>query len=509
MIDTLWVLLCSGLVFLMQAGFMCLESGMTRSKNSINVAVKNLADFGLSVTLFWAIGYAIMFGTSQSGWIGSDRFFVPTGSPSQATFFLFQAMFCGTSTTIISGAVAERMQFYAYLIVAAIVSALIYPIFGHWAWNGLVPGQAGGWLENLGFVDFAGSTVVHSVGAWVALATLLIVGARQGRFPSDRAPRKIQGSNMPFSVLGAFLLWFGWIGFNGGSALAFNDQVPSIVVNTMLAGVAGLVAAAVYSQVRLQRIEVEVLTNGAIAGLVAITAGCHVVNGGLAFLIGATGAIAAMSISHWLQYHRIDDAVDAVAIHGGAGAWGTLSVALFGNLGQLETGLNRSEQILIQLLGIVLCWLWSFGLAWLVLSAVNRVIPLRVSAADEEAGLNLSEHHAKTETYDLFEVMDRQVQTQDLSLRVPVEPFTEAGHIATRYNSVMDSLERQHHLSLDALEQLYELTAIATRIVETQTYAQDHADLQAIAQRSDEIGQLAQAIISMMDQLRPSIPPPS
>ncbi len=502
MLDNSWLLLCSGLVFLMQAGFMCLESGLTRAKNNINVAVKNLADFGISVLLFWMFGYALMFGASQQGWLGLNNFFPALDAhPDRAVFFLFQAMFCGTATTIISGAVAERMTFRSYLAIAALVSGLIYPLFGHWVWNGLVNDNLGGWLSNLGFVDFAGSTVVHSTGAWVSLAALRIVGARQGRFSEDGKAHKIQGSNMLFSVLGAFLLWFGWIGFNGGSTLALNAQVPGIVVNTILAGVAGLVMAAVLSELQYGLVEVETLVNGSLAGLVAITACCNVVPTGLALVVGATAAVVALTVDRWLMRWRIDDAVSAVAVHGGGGVWGTLCVALFGQLSLIDTGLNRLEQLLVQLLGIGACSLWSFGLSWCLLLALNRVLPLRVSAREESVGLNISEHRAKTDTYDLFQVMDQQARTQDLSLRVPIEPFTEVGHIATRYNQVMANLENQHQQQVEDLEQIYYLAAIAAAAVETNTFQADSLDLADLLDRDDELGTLARVLQQLIQTI--------
>ena len=442
MIDILWLLVSSGLVFLMQPGFMCLESGLTRSKNSINVAVKNLADFGISVAGFWMFGYAIMFGASLGGFLGGTSFFLDASTvPEQAAFFLFQVMFCSTATTIVSGAVAERMKFGAYLIVAGFVSCLIYPVFGHWVWNGVETGTLGGWLGQLGFVDFAGSTVVHSVGGWVSLATLLVVGPRAGRFPYSGRSRKIHGSNMQLAVLGAMLLWFGWLGFNGGSTLSLNERVGSIMVNTVLAGVAGMVAAGAIGWQQRKIPEVEVLINGSIAGLVAITASCHAVTTPQAVIIGFIGGAVMMLVVYWIQRAKIDDAVDAVAVHAGAGAWGTLAVGLFGQPELLETGLSRSSQLGVQLLGILVGCLWAFGISYFVLESTNRLFPLRVSIYEEKVGLNISEHQAKTEIHDLFEVMDAQAKTQDLSLRVPVEPFTEVGQIATRYNQVMDALE--------------------------------------------------------------------
>lgn len=499
MLDILWLVICSGLVFLMQAGFMCLESGLTRTKNNINVAVKNLLDFAVSVALFWTFGYGIMFGVSVGGWFGLGPVLPHVNaSPDMAVFLLFQAMFCGTATTIISGALAERLNFNSYLIISALVSGLVYPVFGHWAWNGLGNGNGQGWLEALGFVDFAGSTVVHSTGAWVSLAALLLVGARQGRFTKAGDANKIQGSNMPFSVLGALLLWFGWIGFNGGSTLALDEQVPGIVLNTMLAGVTGLLTAAALSGLQHKRVEVELIINGSIAGLVAITACCHVVTTPMAAVVGMTGAGAATLIDYWMVRSRLDDAVGAVAVHGGAGIWGTLCVALFGQLSLIDTGLNRFTQLSVQLLGTGVSFVWAFGISWVGLWVLNRVIPLRVSDQAEMVGLNISEHHAKTDTYDLFQVMDHQAQTQDLSLRVPVEPFTEVGHIATRYNQVMANLERQHQQQVDDLEQIYHLVAIASSALDTQTFAVNDPELEELSERQDDLGYLAQVLQQLL-----------
>jgi ammonium transporter len=424
----------------MQAGFMCLESGFTRSKNSINVAAKNLADFGVSVLLFWAIGYGLMFGISQGGWLGSNHFFVNLDTSNLAAFFLFKAMFCSTAITIVSGAVAERMKFGAYLLIVCLVSSFIYPVFGHWVWNKAETGLIVGQLGRLGFVDFAGSTVVHSVGAWVSFAALLIIGPRFGRFSSAQSST-IHSSNLQLSVLGMFLLWFGWLGFNGGSTLTLNDQVPLIMVNTILAGGAGMLIGGVLSWTQNKVLQVEILINGSLAGLVAICAGCHAVNAPLAVVIGATGAAVMVLIEKILQRWHIDDAVGAVAVHGGAGAWGTLAVGLFGQLELLGTGLDRYSQIGVQLLGVLVGFEWAFGLTYIFLFLINKKFPLRVSLADEQMGLNVSEHQAKTELFDLFQVMEQQAKTKDLSLRVPVESFTEAGAIAERYNQVMEALE--------------------------------------------------------------------
>lgn len=441
-VDILWILVSSGLVFMMQAGFLCLEAGLTRSKNSINVALKNIADFGLSMVLFWAFGFAFMFGTTQSGWLGTDHFFVSIDleKPWLATFFLFQVMFCGTAVTIISGAVAERLRFNAYFMISVAVSALIYPVFGHWAWGGAYVGNAG-WLSAMGFIDFAGSSVVHSVGGGAALAILLIIGPRAGRFIKGEAPRYIPGSHVPLALLGMLLIWLGWIGFNGGSTLAMNDQVAGIIVNTMLAGGAGLCMGLLLSQLFYDHSVVDLAMNGSLAGLVAITANCHVVDAPTAVLIGSVGAVVMTLCAKGLEHFGIDDAVGAVPVHLGAGIWGTLAVALFGHLDGLGTGLDRWAQLGVQGLGGLVCFGWSFGITYGLFFVINKIRPLRVSLEDEKLGLNVVEHHATTEILDLLNTMDLQAQSKDLSLRVPVEPFTEIGQIAKHYNLVMDSLE--------------------------------------------------------------------
>ena len=466
-LNVIWVVGCAGLVLLMQPGFMCLESGLTRSKNSINVAVKNLVDLGISICFFWCFSYAIMFGASQLGLIGSSGFFPSLEQdPKLAAFFLFQMMFCGTSTTIVSGALAERLKFKGYLAIAMLISGLIYPIYGHWVWNGTTTGQLNGWLGKLGFVDYAGSSVVHSVGGWVSLAALLVVGSRTGRFLARNKKgweaQKIHGSNLPFSVLGVMLLWVGWFGFNGGSTFALTNKIPIIIVHTVLAGAGGMLSAGIVGWQRRGIVEAETLINGSIAGLVSITAGCNSVTTFLAMLIGAVGGIIMLLLTDLIEHREIDDGVDAVAIHGFAGAWGTLAVGLFGDLEILSTGLSRHNQVLVQLLGIGVGFIWSFGITYLVLKSLDRIFPLRVSVAEEEIGLNVSEHNAKTEVYELFRVMDFQAQTNDYSLRVPESPFTEAGKIAHRYNQVMTSVENY-------ARQLRQLNASLEQIVANRT----------------------------------------
>jgi Amt family ammonium transporter len=442
--DVFWVLICAGLVFLMQAGFTCLESGLTRSKNSINVAIKNITDFGISTILFWAFGFGMMFGVSANGWIGSTQFFLSLDEGSwTSTFFLFEIMFCATAVTIVSGATAERLRFRSYIIISIILSGLIYPIFGHWVWNEVQSATASGWLREMGFVDFAGSTVVHSVGGWVALAALLIIGPREGRFPAIGAHRKIHGSNLPMSVLGVLLLWVGWFGFNGGSTLALNDQVAGIITNTFLAGSSGVMVTLTVGWIIRKQADAELVIFGSIAGLVAITASANAVSTVSALAIGGIGGIVMLGVDYLMDYLHIDDAVGAIPVHLGAGIWGTLAVAIFGKEEILGTGLSRWGQLLIQATGIGVCFLWTFGLSYGLFMLINRFLPLRVTAEDERIGLNVSEHGATTELLDMFRTMESQARTGDMSLRVPVEPFTEVGQIAERYNWVMEALQKE------------------------------------------------------------------
>lgn len=447
LLDYLWIIVASALVFLMQAGFAMVESGLTRTKNSINVAIKNLTDLGISLFFFWLFGFALMFGRSLNGVVGTTNFTVGIGFGAAgawtAIFFLFQAMFCSTSATIVSGAVAERMKYGAYIVSTILLSALIYPVFGHWAWGNFHHGEAAssGWLQNLGFVDFAGSTVVHSVGGWIALAALLIIGPRIGRFPKDGPPVKIPGSNVPMAVLGVLLLWFGWFGFNGGSTMAMNSSVAPIIVNTAMAGAAGMVTTMLLSWLIYKKPDAGLIMNGALAGLVAITANAHVVGGLQSLPIGAIGGLFMLGSTILLEKLKIDDAVGAIPVHLGAGIWGTLAVALFGDLELIGTGLDRLKQLGVQALGVLSAGAWAFTLAFILLWLINKINRLRVDGDHEQQGLNYTEHGATTEIYDLFNVLESQAKSGNLSLRAPVEPFTEFGQIARRYNQVLDRLE--------------------------------------------------------------------
>ena len=392
-IDTLWVVIASALVFLMQAGFLCLETGMTRSKNNINVGIKNFCDFCVSALVFWTFGFGLMYGLSYHGWIGLDLFAIDfaKAAPSLSVFFLFQVMFCGATVTILSGIVAERMKFGAYLFVAVVVAGILYPIAGHWSWAGLGGSGGSGWLADLGFVDFAGSTVVHSVGGWAGLALVLIVGPRLGRFGGAPGVQTITPSNMPTATLGALLLFIGWLGFNGGSTLKLDETVPAILVNTVVGGCIGAISAGGLRYAVNQRLDVDHFINGALGGLVAVTANCFAVSTGSAAFIGLVGGMIVVFFSQILETFKIDDAVGAIPVHLGAGIWGTLATGLYGDLETLGTGLSRFEQIGVQGLGVLVYGVWTFGVAFLVFSAGNAVHRFRVSEEAEIAGLNISE----------------------------------------------------------------------------------------------------------------------
>jgi len=445
-INNLWILVSAALVFVMQGGFLCLETGLTRSKNNINVALKNLVDFGVTTILFWAFGFALMFGASNGGWFGASAF-APDFSAENVdllVFLVFQVMFCGTAVTILSGAIAERLRFSGYIVITILISGIVYPIFGHWAWNGINAGEFTGWLGAMGFRDFAGSTVVHSVGGWSSLAILILVGARAGRFAADGTPRQIPGANLPLAAFGVLLLWVGWFGFNGGSQLAFDDEVIHIIANTLFAAAAGMVAAIIAGYVTHRQVHVGAVMNGALAGLVAITASANAVTTLDSVIIGALGGIIMLFVDWLLLKFRIDDAVGAIPVHLGAGIFGTLAVAIWGDPIYLTAdpeAFNRLNMIVVQIIGIVTCGVWTFGLTYIVLSIWNTFDPLRVTEEEEKIGLNVSEHGARSDLLDLFTVMDEQSRTGDMSLRVPVEPFTEVGQIADRYNKVMGALE--------------------------------------------------------------------
>ena len=454
-VDTLWVIDCAILVFIMQAGFMCMETGLSRHKNSINVALKNAADFGVSVVIFWIFGFGLMFGSSYNGFFGTDLFFFKTTNAEYMTYFVFQAMFVATAATIISGAVAERMKFNGYLIITILATGIIYPIVGHWAWsssylsnidsakellNGVDQVNSTGWLTNLGFVDFAGSTIVHSVGGWIALSAVIIIGPRIGKY-SESNKGKFTGSSFPLAVLGTLILWFGWFGFNGGSNGAMDEAVPLILINTFLAAAFGLLTGLGTSFIIYKKPDPFYVVLGPLAGLVSITAGCNSMTTVVAIFVGIIGALVAVLITEILNKYEIDDVVGAVPVHLGAGVWGTLAVGFFSDLNILGTDLTRLEQIKAQFIGVLTIGAFSFFGSYLILRILNYFYPLRVTPLQEELGLNIAEHNAVSVEHDLISILEKQSQSGDLAIRGPQDPFTAGGVIGLYYNKLMNKLE--------------------------------------------------------------------
>jgi len=443
-LDTFWLLICAILVFIMQAGFMCLESGLSRSKNSINVALKNVADFGIAVVTFWAFGFALMYGTSVMGLFGNKFYFFTTNVAGYQTYFVFQAMFVATAATIISGAVAERLKFLSYIIITFVTSGFLYPIVGHWVWafNFDNPAVKFGWLGKMGYLDFAGATVVHSVGGWVALAVLLIIGNRTGRFREGHSKKTFQGSNTPMAALGALVLWFGWFGFNGGANGAMDLKVPLILINTFLSASFGLIFSSIMGVIVLKKPEPLFMITGPLAGLVSITASCAYVDPSKAILIGSIGGIISGSTIVLLEKIKIDDVVSAIPVHLACGIWGALSVAIFGNFELMGIEKTRIEQLIIQFIGIFSIGGFCFFSSYIIFKSINYVFPLRVSKIEEELGLNISEHNASTDTHELLDILTKQAKSEDYSMRAPQDPFTDSGIIGTQYNVLMDKLEQ-------------------------------------------------------------------
>ncbi len=396
--DYVWTLVAAALVFFMQAGFALVESGFTRAKNAINIMMKNLMDFSMGSLAYWAIGFGLMFGVSKTGWFGTSGFFLSDfevgGDPWVLAFWMFQVVFAATAATIVSGAMAERTKFVGYLLYSVLISAIIYPIFGSWAWGSLFNGS--GWLENLGFIDFAGSTVVHSVGGWAALAGTVVLGPRLGKYTKDGRIKPILGHSMPLAALGVFILWLGWFGFNPGSTTAANKDIAMIFVNTNLAAAAGAVLAMLTSWIKFGKPEVGMSLNGALAGLVAITAPCASVSPTSAVIIGAIGGVVVVMSVLFFEKIKVDDPVGAISVHGVCGAWGTLAAGIF-NLGGTSTKI-----IGVQVLGIAACFLWVFPAAFIMFKLIDKTIGLRVSPEEELEGLDLTEHAGTA--YPDFEV---------------------------------------------------------------------------------------------------------
>ncbi|MGB0274834.1 MAG: ammonium transporter [Flavobacteriaceae bacterium] len=399
----LWILLSGILVFFMQAGFTLLESGMTRAKNAANIAMKNFMDISVGTISFWALGYGLMYGTKDaSGFFSvSDLWFNP-GAGAHDVFF--QTVFAATAATIVSGAIAGRTKYSTYIIFTLVLTAIIYPISGGWQWYG-----DGAWLADLGFIDFAGSSIVHSVGGWAALVAAWMVGPRIGKYVDGKV-NAIPGSNLLLGTLGVFILWLGWFGFNGGSQLAWGGDdslaASAVVMVTNLAAAAGALGALFTSWLYLGKPSLSQTLNGAVAGLVAITAGCGNMTMGGGFLAGLLGGvIVVFSIEFIEKKLKIDDAIGAASAHGVVGAWGTLVIGLWGVDGATGIGLlngGGASQLGVQAIGVAAYGAWAVITSLIVLTVLKKTIGLRVSEEDEKRGLDITEHGEEAFNSDLL-----------------------------------------------------------------------------------------------------------
>lgn len=401
--DTMWTLLAAFLVFLMQAGFAMVEAGMTRQKNAANIVMKNLMDFGIASIAYWAVGFGLMFGVGNalvgtSGWFlgGGESTFdsLSWATPPLSAKWLFQVVFAGTAATIVSGAMAERTRFPAYLVYSGLISGLVYPISGHWIWGG-------GWLAEKEFLDFAGSTVVHLVGGVAALVGALFLGPRLGKYGKDGKPRAIPGHSMPLAMLGVFILWFGWFGFNPGSTMAATLSIADIAVTTNLAAAGGAILAMTVSWIKGGKPDVGMAGNGALAGLVGITAGCAFVENWAALLIGAICGVIVVIAVFAIDRAGVDDPVGAIAVHGVCGAIGTLAVGIFASPRLIEAAGVGSEglayggglsQLGTQALGVAAVAAWVAVASAVIFGGIKATMGLRVSPEEETEGLDIGEH---------------------------------------------------------------------------------------------------------------------
>ena len=404
-LNVVWTLVAAILVFLMQAGFALVETGFTRAKNAANIMMKNLMDFAVGSLAFYVLGAALMFGASKAaGWFGWGGLGMPSLMDGEGswnwTFLFFQTMFAATAATIVSGAVAERIEFKSYLIYSALVSAVVYPISGHWMWGSLAGESSQGWIEAVGFHDFAGSTVVHSVGGWIALAGAMMLGPRIGKYRHDGKANPIPGHSLVLGTLGVLLLWIGWFGFNPGSYTAGIGSIGRVAMTTNLAACAGTIAALVTAWIIMKKPDLTMALNGSLAGLVAITAPCDQVTCNAAIVIGlVAGVLVVLSVFAMDRIH-IDDPVGAVSVHCVNGVWGTLAVGLFAapealGYGNTMVGLfygGGFKYLGVQALGAGATCVWAFGTGLAIFFALRKLGILRVSEKTELKGLDVTEH---------------------------------------------------------------------------------------------------------------------
>lgn len=401
-LDTIWVVLTAAMILLMEGGFALLEAGFVRQKNAVSIIMKVFVDIAFGALVFYFFGFAIMYGQDAGGFIGTTGFLLDGDlshivlNITHETYWLFQCAFVIAVISIVSGAVAERIHFRAYILLTIAMTGMIYPLAGHWVWS------TGGWLGKLGMIDFAGSAVIHALGGFAALAAALFIGPRIGKFTADGKVNIVSPSNLPLASVGAFILWFGWFGFNAGSTLsATNVTIGHIAVTTMLSAAAGGATCILFTMFRYKKADPPMVINGSLAGLVGITAGCAFVSDGAAILIGAVCGIAMVLATEFLESKRVDDPVGAFAVHGVSGSLGTIAVGLFA-MPELSSGVGQGYHGLfygggwsllgVQALGLVTVSAWGFLITWGVLWLIRRVMPVRVSKDEELIGLDVGIH---------------------------------------------------------------------------------------------------------------------
>ncbi|NOU64274.1 ammonium transporter [Paenibacillus sp. LMG 31461] len=398
-LDTIWVVLTAAMILLMEGGFALLEAGFVRQKNAVSIIMKVFVDISFGALIFYFFGFALMYGKDIGGIIGTTGFFMGGDlshislTISHDTYWLFQCAFVIAVISIVSGAVAERINFRAYILYTIAMTGLIYPIAGHWVWS------VGGWLGKLGMIDFAGSAVIHGLGGFSALAAAMIIGPRIGKFSADGKANIVPPSNLPLASVGAFILWFGWFGFNSGSTLsATNTSIGHIAVTTMLSAAAGCAACILFTMMRYRKADPPMVINGALAGLVGITAGCAFVSDAAAICIGAICGIAMVYATEILEAKQIDDPVGAFPVHGISGSIGTLAVGLCAKPDAIREGTaglfygGGFHLLGVQALGLVTVCAWGFFITWVFLKLIKLIVPLRVSRDEELIGLDVGSH---------------------------------------------------------------------------------------------------------------------
>ena len=466
--DLLWTITAALVVFLMQGGFLLYEAGLVRSKNSINVAQKNLADIFISATFYYLIGFNIMFGPTNGGWFGwgTDHYSLSSLSNWTHTFFVYQIVFCGTVATIVSGATAERLKFGAYLATTAFVSTVIYPVFGHWAWGNKLDPNNHTFLTDGGFIDFAGSTVVGALGGWVALAGLLVIGPRLGRYNKDGKMMHIQGHSIVLAAFGGIVLWMGAMAFNAGLAHAGSEVLAHVISNTILAGAFSGLTCLIIGRLYEGIYRPERSIYGMLGGTVAIAAGCHVFSTSATLIVSVVaGCICYFSFELLAKKFKIDDAVCAIPINGFCGAWGTIMVGPLMHSDRLTNGVTHIQQTLIQLEGVAVSFVWAFGASYIFFKLMDKFVGLRVTPEEEKIGLNTAEHGATLGTGLLQEALIDIVEgDHDLTVRLDETTGDESAEIAHLFNKFV---ERIQYLMIDISQNSRILNTSSDRLSKT------------------------------------------